>query len=67
MDYQQTLDYLFSRLPMFSRIGAAAYKADLSNTIELCNALCNPQQKFKTVHIAGTNGKGSVSNMLAAI
>ena len=67
MDYQQTLDYLFSRLPMFSRIGAAAYKADLSNTIELCNSLCNPQQKFKTVHIAGTNGKGSVSHMLAAI
>ncbi|MEO5946887.1 MAG: folylpolyglutamate synthase/dihydrofolate synthase family protein [Chitinophagaceae bacterium] len=67
MDYQQTIDYLFSRLPMFSRIGAAAYKADLSNTIELCNVLDNPQQKFKTVHIAGTNGKGSVSHMLAAI
>lgn len=52
---------------MFSRIGAAAYKADLTNTIELCNSLGNPQQKFKTVHIAGTNGKGSVSHMLAAI
>jgi len=67
MDYQQTTEYLFSRLPMFSRIGAAAYKADLTNTIELCNALDNPQQKFKTVHVAGTNGKGSVSHMLAAI
>lgn len=52
---------------MFSRIGAAAYKADLTNTIDLCNALDNPQQKIKTVHIAGTNGKGSVSHMLAAI
>lgn len=67
MDYLQTVEYLFRRLPMFSRIGAAAYKADLSNTIELCKALGNPQQKFKTVHIAGTNGKGSVSHMLAAI
>lgn len=67
MDYQQTLDYLFNRLPMFSRIGAAAYKEDLTNTIELCNALGNPQKKFKSIHIAGTNGKGSVSHMLAAI
>jgi dihydrofolate synthase / folylpolyglutamate synthase len=67
MTYQQTLDYLFSRLPMFSRIGAAAYKADLTNTIALCNFLENPQTKFKTIHIAGTNGKGSVSHMLAAI
>jgi dihydrofolate synthase / folylpolyglutamate synthase len=67
MTYQQTLDYLFSRLPMFSRIGAAAYKADLTNTIRLCEFLGNPQTKFKTIHIAGTNGKGSVSHMLAAI
>ena len=67
MNYQQTLDYLFTRLPMFSRIGAAAYKADLSNTIRLCDALDNPQHKFKSIHIAGTNGKGSTSHMLAAI
>ncbi len=67
MEYQQTLDYLFSRLPMFSRIGAAAYKADLTNTIRLCDSLNNPQQNFKTIHIAGTNGKGSTSHMLAAI
>ena len=66
MDYQQTIDYLFSRLPMFSRIGAAAYKADLSNTIRLLEHLGNPQQKFKSIHIAGTNGKGSTSHMLAA-
>ena len=52
---------------MFSRIGAAAYKTDLHNTIELCNNLDNPQHKFKSIHIAGTNGKGSCSHMLAAI
>jgi dihydrofolate synthase / folylpolyglutamate synthase len=52
---------------MFSRIGAAAYKEDLHNTIALCNALHNPQTKFKSIHIAGTNGKGSTSHMLAAI
>ena len=52
---------------MFSRIGAAAYKKDLHNTIELCNAIDNPQNKFKSIHIAGTNGKGSTSHMLAAI
>lgn len=67
MTYQQTIDYLFTRLPMFSRIGAAAYKADLTNTIKLCDALNNPQEKFKTIHVAGTNGKGSVSHMLASI
>ena len=67
MTYQQTLDYLFTRLPMFSRIGAAAYKADLTNTIRLCDALNNPQHKLKSIHIAGTNGKGSTSHMLAAI
>jgi dihydrofolate synthase/folylpolyglutamate synthase len=67
MDYQQTLHYLFSKLPMFSRIGAAAYKKDLSNTIALCDALGHPQQRIRTIHVAGTNGKGSVSHMLASI
>lgn len=67
MTYQDTIDYLYAHLPMFSRIGAAAYKKDLHNTIELCNAINNPQTKFKSVHIAGTNGKGSTSHMLAAI
>src|SRR5262245_44730317 len=52
---------------MFSRIGAAAFKKDLTNTIALCEFLGNPQTKFKTIHVAGTNGKGSVSHMLAAI
>ncbi len=67
MTYTETLDYLFTRLPMFSRQGASAYKADLNNTIRLCNALGNPQDKLKSIHIAGTNGKGSTSHMLAAI
>lgn len=67
MNYQQTLDYLYSQLPMFSRIGAAAYKEDLHNTIALCSAINNPQQQFKSIHIAGTNGKGSTSHMLAAM
>jgi dihydrofolate synthase / folylpolyglutamate synthase len=67
MTYQQTIDYLYSQLPMFSRIGSAAYKEDLHNTIALCNSIGNPQKNFKTIHIAGTNGKGSTSHMLAAI
>src|SRR6187549_578255 len=67
MDYQQTIDYLYAQLPMYSRIGAAAYKEDLHNTIALCAAIDNPQAKFKSIHIAGTNGKGSTSHMLAAI
>jgi len=67
MTYQQTIDYLYAQLPMYSRIGAAAYKEDLHNTIALCNAIDNPQNKFKSIHIAGTNGKGSTSHMLAAM
>jgi dihydrofolate synthase / folylpolyglutamate synthase len=67
MTYQQTIEYLFTRLPMFSRIGAAAYNKDLYNTLALSKFLDNPHKKIKTVHIAGTNGKGSVSHMLAAI
>lgn len=67
MTYQDTIDYLFTRLPMFSRMGAAAYKKDLNNTWALCEFLGNPQSKFKSIHIAGTNGKGSVSHILAAI
>ena len=67
MNYEQTLEYLYAQLPMFSRVGAAAIKEGLGNTIALCDALGNPQNKIKTIHIAGTNGKGSVSHMLAAI
>lgn len=65
--YEQTVNYLYEQLPMFTRIGAVAFKKDLTNTISLCNMLGNPQQKFKSIHIAGTNGKGSVSHMLAAV
>lgn len=67
MTYKETLAYLYEQLPMFSRVGAAAYKKDLHNTIELCEALGNPQHKFKSIHVAGTNGKGSTCHMLAAI
>ena len=67
MTYPETLSYLFSRLPMFHRVGSAAYKADLKNTLLLCELLGNPEKKFKSIHIAGTNGKGSSSHMLAAI
>jgi dihydrofolate synthase / folylpolyglutamate synthase len=67
MNYDQTLEYLFTQLPMFSRVGAAAYKPDLTNTIKLCEALGNPQHQFKSIHVAGTNGKGSTSHMLASI
>ncbi len=67
MTYQQTLHYLFARLPMYHRVGAQAYKANLDNTIALCELLGNPQHSFKSIHITGTNGKGSVSHMLASI
>ena len=67
MDYHQTIEYLFTRLPMFSRIGINAIKKDITNTVLLCGSLGNPHEKFRSVHIAGTNGKGSVSHMLAAI
>ena len=67
MTYPETLDYIFHKLPMYSRMGSAAYKKDLDNIRVLCNDLHNPQQRFKSIHIAGTNGKGSVSHMLAAV
>jgi dihydrofolate synthase/folylpolyglutamate synthase len=67
MTYQQTLDYLFSQLPMYQRLGAAAYKDNLDNTEFLCKALGSPEKTFKSVHVAGTNGKGSVSHCIASI
>jgi len=67
MRYQETIDYLYTRLPMFSRIGAAAIKPNLDNTIAICKFLGHPEKKIKTIHIAGTNGKGSTSHMLASI
>ena len=67
MNYSETLNYLFSRLPMFQRVGPAAYKNNLDNTLRLDDLYGNPHRKFKSIHVAGTNGKGSVSHMLAAI
>jgi len=67
MNYKQTLDYLYAQLPMYHRVGASAYKANLDNTISLCNLAGNPQDSFKSIHITGTNGKGSVSHMLASV
>jgi dihydrofolate synthase/folylpolyglutamate synthase len=67
MTYQETLEYLYTQLPMFTRVGASAFKKDLTNTIALCEKLDNPQHKFKSIHIGGTNGKGSTSHMLAAV
>lgn len=67
MTYQATLEYLFEQLPMFHRIGPAAYKANLDNTHAIMELLDHPELDFRCIHIAGTNGKGSVSNMLASI
>ena len=67
MTYKETLDWMFNKLPMYQRIGAAAYKADLNNTIQLLQLLDNPHHNFKSVHVAGTNGKGSTSHMLASV
>lgn len=65
--YKETLDYLYAQLPMFTRVGASAFKTDLHNTLALLEQLQQPQHTFKTIHVAGTNGKGSTSHMLAAI
>jgi dihydrofolate synthase/folylpolyglutamate synthase len=67
MTYQECLEYMYQQLPMFHRIGNAAFTKSLDNILALCEALGNPQHKFKSIHIAGTNGKGSSSNMLAAV
>ena len=67
MTYQETLDWMFAQLPMYHRIGAAAYKADLQPTFDLMAALGHPERKFRSIHVAGTNGKGSVSHFLASI
>ena len=67
MTYAATLDYLYSRLPMFQRTGPAAFKKDLGNIQALCARLGDPHKQFKSIHIAGTNGKGTVSHMLAGV
>ncbi|GAB2630094.1 bifunctional folylpolyglutamate synthase/dihydrofolate synthase [Belliella aquatica] len=67
MNYEQTLDYMFNALPMFQRVGASAFKKDLSNTIALCKQLGNPENQFKSIHVAGTNGKGSTSHAICSV
>ena len=67
MNYQETLNYLFSKLPMYQKNGAAAYKENLGNIVAASKQLENPHTKFKSIHIAGTNGKGSVAHMIASI
>jgi dihydrofolate synthase/folylpolyglutamate synthase len=67
LNYSETLAYLYANLPMFQRVGAVAYKKDLTNTLKLCEVLGNPQHAFKSIHVAGTNGKGSSSHMLASV
>lgn len=65
--YNEAIEYLYTRLPMFTRDGASAIKKDIDNTVRFCAALGNPQTKFKSIHVAGTNGKGSTSHMLASV
>ena len=67
MNYEEAVEYLFSQLPMFHRIGAAAYKPDIGNISQLSAALGNPHLKFPVVHIAGSNGKGSTSHLTASV
>ncbi|MFR9165843.1 MAG: bifunctional folylpolyglutamate synthase/dihydrofolate synthase [Dysgonomonas sp.] len=67
MDYQETIDYLFNQLPVYQKVGGSAYKEGLDNSLALDDYLDHPHKKYKTIHIAGTNGKGSTSHLLAAI
>jgi dihydrofolate synthase / folylpolyglutamate synthase len=65
--YKEAVDFLYANLPIFQRVGAVALKKDITNTVLLCEAFGNPQNKFKSIHVAGTNGKGSTSHMLASV
>ena len=67
MTYQETLNWMFSQLPMYQRQGQTAFKKDLTNTVTFAEILGNPHKKFKSIHVAGTNGKGSTSHMIASI
>ena len=67
MTYQDAIDYLFSSLPMYQRVGKAAYKTNLNNTLALDEYFGHPHKRFESIHIAGTNGKGSVAHMLASV
>jgi len=67
MNYNETVNWLFKQLPVYQRDGVFKYKLDLSSIKAVCNNLNNPQNNFKSIHVAGTNGKGSTSHMLASI
>ena len=67
MNYKETTSWMFSRLPMYQKQGAAAYKEDLSRTIAFAKQLNYPERKFKSVHVGGTNGKGSTAHMIASV
>jgi dihydrofolate synthase/folylpolyglutamate synthase len=67
MNYQDTINWMFSQLPMYQNQGKTAFKKDLGNSLKLTEHLGNPHQKFKSVHVAGTNGKGSTSHMIASV
>ena len=67
MNYQEAIEVLFTKLPMFQRSGPAAYKVNLDGTRAVCDLLGNPENNLKFIHIAGTNGKGTVAHMLSAI
>ena len=66
LNYQETLQFLFQQLPMYQRVGSAAFKKDLTNIKALLEALGNPQEQFASIHVGGTNGKGSVTHLLGA-
>lgn len=67
MTYKETIDWLFNQVPMFQNVGAGAYKPGLETVAKLCEAFGNPQRRFKSIHVGGTNGKGSVSSLLASV
>ena len=67
MTYQETVDWMFSQLPMYQRQGKAAFKKDLTNIIAFCDVLKNPEEKFVSIHVGGTNGKGSTSHIISSI
>lgn len=67
MNYQEVLDFLYTQLPMYQRVGKVAFKKDLTNTLRLSEEVCNPHLRFKSIHVAGTNGKGSTSHLLASV
>ena len=67
MNYQDTIDYLFQKLPIYKNSGKIAYKEDIGNIVQACSILGNPHLNFKSRHVAGTNGKGSCSHMMSSI